>query len=71
MKTNCDKCPYGPYYNSLSDFCDECMQDPNTGFGGFYDHRIGRGFMSEEEQHQYYKDHYFDDDESDENESII
>lgn len=70
MKTNCDKCSYGPYYNSLSDFCDECMQDPNTGFGGFYDHRIGRGFIDENEQAEYYKK-YLDNDSDDEDDCII
>lgn len=56
----CSKCPYGPY-DSLSDWCDDCMDDPNTGFGGFYDHRAERSFSSYEEQREYYRTHNVDD----------
>jgi len=67
MKDRCGKCPYGPSYNPLSDWCDECMEDPNTGFGGFYDHRVGKGFMTKDEQREYYeKHHIWEDDEDDE-----
>ena len=65
MKTKCSTCQYGGY-DPCSDICDGCMCDPNTGFGGFYDHRIGRDFMNEEEQRDYYQNHFDDDDDEDE-----
>ena len=52
--SKCSTCEYGPY-NSLSDFCDDCMNDPDTGWGGFYDHRVDMHFNSEEEQAEYYR----------------
>ena len=58
MKDRCSKCPNGPNYNPLSDWCDGCMEDPNTGFGGFYDHRVGKEFMTKDEQKEYYKKHH-------------
>ena len=64
MKTNCDNCPYGPY-SSLSDWCDECMEDSDTGWFGFYDHRVGKHFNSREEQEMYYREHEDDEDYDD------
>jgi hypothetical protein len=60
---NCKNCQYGPYYNAMSDICDGCMHDPNTGWSGFYDHRVGKRFSSTEEQDDYYKKRYDEDDE--------
>ena len=59
---NCSTCKYGPY-DSLSDVCDGCMCDPETGWGGFYDHRVNKHFMSEEEQRRYYEEDNDDDNE--------
>lgn len=56
METNCKKCKYGPYYNPYSDFCDGCMYDPDTGWGGFYDHRVDKHFNNIEEQNKFYED---------------
>jgi hypothetical protein len=39
------------------------MSDPDTGWGGFTDHRVGKHFMSDEEQREYYKKHYDDEEE--------
>lgn len=65
MRTNCSNCPHGGY-DPCSDICDGCMGDLNTGFGGFYDHRINKGFMSEEEQNKYYRENEYTEDEYDE-----
>ncbi|MBP3648554.1 MAG: hypothetical protein J6K73_02105 [Clostridia bacterium] len=62
---DCRNCPYGESgYSTLSDICDGCMHDPDTGFGGFTDHRVGRHFMTEQEQQIYY-DNLENDDEYD------
>ena len=53
---NCSDCPYGPY-SALSDMCDSCTCDADTGFGGFTDHRIDVHFNSEAEQERYYELH--------------
>lgn len=50
---NCDKCSYGPR-SPLSDVCDGCTNDPDTGWGGFIDHCVDKHFTSEEEQQKYY-----------------
>ena len=61
---NCSNCPYGPY-DALSDYCDGCTHDSDTGWGGFTDHSIkdkdgnSKHFNTEEEQQAYYK-HYND-----------
>lgn len=48
------KCAWGcTTYNPLCDMCDEESNDPDTGFGGFTDHRLGKHFMSENERRQY------------------
>ena len=39
--------------DSLSDWCDECRNDPDTGWGGFTDHSIGKHFNSEKERQAY------------------
>lgn len=54
----CKDCEYGPYSN-LSDICDYCQRDPDTGFCGFTDHSEvdddgnSLHFNSEEEWQQY------------------
>jgi len=60
MGKKCSNCSHGPY-DSLSAYCDECMDDSNTGFGGFYDHRAGKSFSSYEEQREYYRTHNVSD----------
>lgn len=49
----CSECEYGPY--SCSDICDDCVSDPDTGWGGFTDHSIGVHFDSENEKDEYYE----------------
>ena len=58
IKTKCSKCEDSScgHYDPYSDICDECMCDPNTGWFGFYDHRIGRSFDTEEEQKRFYRE---------------
>jgi len=58
----CSECKYGPY-SSSSDFCDGCMQDPDTGWGGFTDHRAGRHFDNKEEQKDFYENSYENEDD--------
>ena len=37
----CATCPYGPYPNANSDFCDGCQSDPDVGtFGGYTDFSV-------------------------------
>ena len=38
---NCRNCPYGPP-SLLSDVCDGCRNDGDTGWGGSTDHSTGR-----------------------------
>ena len=64
MKTKCSSCQYGGY-DPLSDFCDGCMNDPDTGWAGFMDHRVGQHFNSEEEQREYYRVHGINDEDDD------
>ena len=55
-------CPYswGGECDPLSDWCDECRNDPDTGWGGFTDHSVGMHFNSEKERDAYY--HQYDTD---------
>ena len=32
------------------------MYDPDTGWGGFYDHRVDKHFNNIEEQNKFYED---------------
>ena len=59
---NCKNCPHswGGHYDSLSDWCDECRNDSDTGWVGFTDHSVGRHFNSEEERKDYYRNHDYD-----------
>ena len=60
MKSNCSKCPYQSLaggWDPCSDICDGCTTDPDTGWGGFTDHSIGKHFDSEEERTKYYEEH--------------
>jgi len=52
MSKNCSGCQYGSY-DPMSDVCDGCRSDPDTGWGGFTDHMIGKHFNSEEERSDY------------------
>lgn len=54
-RNRCSDCEYscagGP--NALSDICDGCQHDPDTGWGGYTDH-------SQEDEYGSHR-HYFDD----------
>lgn len=56
-KTKCKHCKYSSFgkYDPSSDFCDDCMTDDDTGWSGFYDHRVGKHFKNEKERKKYYK----------------
>lgn len=58
----CKNCEYSTCGkpDSLSDWCDECRNDPDTGWGGFTDHSVGEHFMTETEQQEYYEKHVND-----------
>lgn len=61
---NCSDCPYsvGGSRDPLSDICDGCTEDPDTGWGGFTDHSISNEegssphFMSVGEQIHFMDD---------------
>ena len=62
MGKKCYGCPYGTGYgpSSLSDWCDGCRRDPDTGGSGFTDWsmddedgRSGVHFYSEREWEEY------------------
>lgn len=59
----CNKCPYScaGHRDSLSDICDSCTCDPDTGWVGFTDHSIGKHFTSDKEANEYYRNHKYDD----------
>lgn len=63
--SNCKTCPYsfGGNYDPSSDWCDECMCDADTGWGGFTDHRVGKHFNNDEEQQAYYDNMYNNEEE--------
>jgi len=52
---SCKGCQYGSY-DPCSDICDGCRSDPDTGWGGFTDHMLGKHFNSEEERDKYEKE---------------
>lgn len=54
---NCAKCFWGEKYDNSSNICDTCQNDPDTGWGGFTDHKLGRHFYEEKER-EAYKEHY-------------
>lgn len=49
--SNCKNCQYGPSMDPMSDICDGCRSDADTGWGGFTDHSIGVHFNSDEEEY--------------------
>lgn len=63
--SKCQTCPYsfGGNYDPLSDWCDECTHDPDTGWGGFTDHRVGQHFNNEVERQAYYDKMYSNEEE--------
>ena len=63
--SKCQTCPYsfGGNYDPLSDWCDECTHDPDTGWGGFTDHRVGQHFNNEAERQAYYDKMYSHEEE--------
>lgn len=70
---NCKNCPhsYCGHRDSLSDICDSCVSDPDTGWGGFTDHSINKHFDSDEDAKKYYNNHRYDDDYYNEDDGII
>lgn len=63
-KLSCLNCPYSQdKYDEYSEICDNCMHDPDTGWGGFTDHCAGHHFYSEEDQKHFYET--YDNDEYD------
>lgn len=52
---NCKNCKYSicGERDALSDICDECICDHDTGWGWFTDHSIGKHFNSDEEYYEY------------------
>lgn len=62
----CSKCPHSSFgsRDPLSDICDGCTSDPDTGWGGFTDHSINRHFNSTSD----YNNRYYDDDDDEYNE---
>ena len=40
-----------------SDICDGCIEDCDTGWFGFTDHRVSQHFNNRQEQLKYYRDH--------------
>lgn len=63
MKCKNCKYSYGGHRDAESDICDNCVCDPDTGWGGFTDHSIGKHFNSDEEAKRYYNRHRYDDDD--------
>lgn len=63
MTRNCTTCPYGIFgsRDALSDICDNCTSDPDTGWGGFTDHSISDNdghcphFYSEDEHDDFFE----------------
>jgi len=55
--SKCSECGYGSFgrRDPASDFCDGCQNDPDTGWGGFTDHYIGKHFDSDEEREEWRK----------------
>lgn len=65
----CENCPHSicGERDNLSDICDGCTSDPDTGWGGFTDHSVNRHFNSNEEADKYYERYHNYDDEHDDN----
>lgn len=59
---NCKNCPWGETYSNESNICDHCQNDPDTGWGGFTDHRLGRHFYTVEERTKYEREYADRDD---------
>lgn len=61
MARCCSSCPYSTYglYNPLSDVCDGCQSDPETGWYGHTDHSIEDEdgnpcyYTNEDEHHEF------------------
>lgn len=61
MRRNCSDCPYSfnGSRDAMSDICDGCTSNPDTGWGGFTDHSVSDEeghhphFMSEEEHRRF------------------
>ncbi len=64
--SNCSDCEWGDFPDGSSDICDGCRTDPDTGWGGFTDHSVGKHFDNEKDRDDYYKRREdFEDDEVD------
>ena len=49
------RCPCGARTtpDPSCDMCDSWQNDPDTGWGGFTDHHLGKHFLSEEERQEW------------------
>ena len=65
MKRNCSECKDSSFgsRDASSDICDGCMNDPDTGWGGFTDHSIDVHFKSNDERDKWYDEHRDDEDD--------
>lgn len=62
---SCKNCEHGSSPDPMSNICDGCRNDPDTGWGGFTDHSLDKHFYSEEERDEYIHTHEdFEDDEA-------
>lgn len=62
---SCRDCQYGSSPDPMSDICDGCRNDSDTGWGGFTDHYLGKHFYSYEERDEYERNHNDDEDDED------
>lgn len=63
MKKKCSECEHRLFKGG--DICDGCKFDPDTGWGGFTDHSIGKHFNSDEERDKWYEEHKEEDEDED------
>ena len=61
--SRCSSCEYATFgrKDPLSDMCDDCQNDGDTGWGGFTDHSLGIHFNSEQEREDYLR--FLDDED--------
>ena len=66
--SKCSNCPHRSLSggrDSLSDLCDSCTSDPDTGWGGYTNNSTGKHYNSEKEESRYKKLWFGDDDDDD------
>lgn len=61
------KCPCGERTSPdpSCDMCDGWQNDPDTGWGGFYDGYLGKHFSSEKERDEYRENNLMSDEKED------